>query len=75
MAVSVPAGDSYKEIDGYIESLLTCKPLTEAEVKALCLKAQEIFVEESNVQPVKCPVTVRAGGGRERRAGAPRTAS
>lgn len=38
---------------------MQCKPLPEADVKALCAKAQEIFVEESNVQPVKCPVTVR----------------
>ena len=41
-----------------IEQLMQCKPLSEAEVKALCEKAREIFSEESNVQPVRCPVTV-----------------
>jgi hypothetical protein len=50
--------DKYKDLDAQIETLLQCKPLAEAEVKALCAKAQEIFVDESNVQPVKCPVTV-----------------
>ena len=28
------------------------------QVKSLCDKAREILIEESNVQPVKCPVTV-----------------
>ena len=51
-------GGSLKELDAQIEQLLQCKPLSEADVKALCVKAQEIFVEESNVQPVNCPVTV-----------------
>eukprot|EP00887_Chlorella_sp_A99_P003122 scaffold9.g3122.t1 len=51
-------GSSLKELDAQIDQLLQCKPLSEAEVRALCTKAQEIFVEESNVQPVKCPVTV-----------------
>lgn len=55
----MPNLDQYKELDAQIEALLQCKPLSEAEVKVLCAKAQEIFVEESNVQPVKCPVTVR----------------
>jgi len=32
--------------------------LSENEVLALCDKAREILIEESNVQPVKCPVTV-----------------
>lgn len=51
--------EQYKDIDAQIDQLLQCKPLSEAEVKALCEKAQEIFGEESNVQPVQCPVTVR----------------
>lgn len=59
--MTTPALDQYKEIDAQIDQLLQCKPLTEAEVQALCTKAQEIFVEESNVQPVQCPVTVRCG--------------
>jgi serine/threonine-protein phosphatase 2A catalytic subunit len=57
--MATPALHQYKELDAQIETLLQCKPLTEAEVKALCAKAQEILVDESNVQPVKAPVTVR----------------
>lgn len=34
------------------------KPIPEHEVKALCEKARDILAKESNVQPVKCPVTV-----------------
>jgi len=50
--------DQYTDLDRQIEQLMQCKPLAEADVKALCAQAQEIFVEESNVQAVKCPVTV-----------------
>ncbi|KAF7312382.1 Serine/threonine-protein phosphatase [Mycena indigotica] len=46
------------EIDAWIEQLSACKQLTEADVKKLCDKAREILMEESNVQPVRCPVTV-----------------
>ena len=60
--MATPPLDHYKDLDAQIDQLLQCKPLSEAEVKALCEKAQEIFVEESNVQPVKCPVTVRGRG-------------
>lgn len=35
-----------------------CKALSEAQVKDLCDKAREALIEESNVQPIKCPVTV-----------------
>jgi len=48
----------YKDLDAQIEQLMECKPLSEAEVKALCEKAREVLIDESNVQPVKCPVTV-----------------
>lgn len=34
------------------------KPLSEAHVKQLCDMARAIFVEESNVHPVRAPVTV-----------------
>jgi len=44
--------------DRYIEQLLQCKPLSEVEVKNLCDKAKEILLEESNVQPVRVPVTI-----------------
>lgn len=46
------------DLDRQIEHLMECKPLTEAEVKTLCDQARAILVEEWNVQPVKCPVTV-----------------
>jgi hypothetical protein len=46
------------DLDAWIEKLYSCKPLTEHEVKLLCDKAREILIEESNVQPVRCPVTV-----------------
>lgn len=45
-------------LEKQIEQLLDCRPLPEAEVKALCDKAKEILAEESNVQPVKAPVTI-----------------
>lgn len=41
-----------------IEQLRQCKIIKESEVKALCAKAREILVEESNVQRVDSPVTV-----------------
>lgn len=46
------------DLDRQIEQLKKCEPLKESEVKALCLKAMEILVEESNVQRVDAPVTV-----------------
>lgn len=46
------------DLDRQIEQLMECKPVSEAEVKALCDQARAILVEEWNVQPVKCPVTV-----------------
>lgn len=62
------------EIDGWIEQLSQCKQLAESDVKKLCDKVRalttpprsvlttpqtrEILMEESNVQPVRCPVTV-----------------
>ncbi|CAI7888302.1 unnamed protein product [Closterium sp. NIES-54] len=48
----------YADLDRQIEQLCECKPLSEVEVKQLCEKAREVFLEESNVQPVRCPVTV-----------------
>jgi hypothetical protein len=49
---------SYADVDRQIEQLTECKPLSELEVKNLCEQARSILVEEWNVQPVKCPVTV-----------------
>ena len=49
---------NYGEVDGWIEQLLECKYLPETAVVKLCDKAREILIQESNVQPVSCPVTV-----------------
>ena len=46
------------DLDNWIEQLYTCKALTEIEIKNLTEKAKEVLMEESNVQPVRCPVTV-----------------
>jgi serine/threonine-protein phosphatase 2A catalytic subunit len=47
-----------KYLDSQIDLLLDCKPLPEDSIKALCEKAKEILVNESNVQPVRTPVTI-----------------
>ncbi|CAG12590.1 unnamed protein product, partial [Tetraodon nigroviridis] len=47
-----------KELDQWIEQLNECKQLTENQVRTLCEKAKEILTNESNVQEVRCPVTV-----------------
>ena len=47
-----------KELDQWIEQLTECKQLSESQVKPLCEKAKEILTKESNVQEVRCPVTV-----------------
>ncbi|CAE6454320.1 unnamed protein product [Rhizoctonia solani] len=41
-----------------IEQLKRCEPISEAQVKELCLKAREILIEEGNVQYVDAPVTI-----------------
>ena len=46
-------------LDEQIERLKRCEYLREGEVKALCLRGREILVDESNVQRVDAPVTVR----------------
>ena len=51
----VPSSSS---LDEQIERLKRCEHLKESEVKALCQKAREILVDESNVQRVDAPCTV-----------------
>ena len=46
------------DLDNQIERLKKCEYLKEHEVKALCEKAREILIDESNVQRVNAPVTV-----------------
>jgi len=49
---------AHSDLDRQIEQLKKCEIIQESEVKALCAKAREILVEESNVQRVDSPVTV-----------------
>ncbi|AQK82444.1 Serine/threonine-protein phosphatase PP2A-5 catalytic subunit [Zea mays] len=49
---------SHADLDHQISQLRDCKFLPEVEVKTLCEKAKAILMEEWNVQPVRCPVTV-----------------
>lgn len=61
LQTSSAAGDGYafnKDLDQWIEQLMECKQLTETQVRQLCEKARDILSHESNVQDVKCPVTV-----------------
>nr|XP_061811710.1 serine/threonine-protein phosphatase 4 catalytic subunit B isoform X2 [Nerophis lumbriciformis] len=53
----VTMGD-ISDLDRQIDQLRRCELIKENEVKALCAKAREILVEESNVQRVDSPVTV-----------------
>uniref|UniRef100_A0A3Q2XJ14 protein-serine/threonine phosphatase n=3 Tax=Hippocampus comes TaxID=109280 RepID=A0A3Q2XJ14_HIPCM len=47
-----------KELDLWIEQLIECRQLRENQVQELCERAKEILQKESNVQEVRCPVTV-----------------
>lgn len=53
------AMSSVSDLDEQIERLKKCEYLKESEVKSLCDKAREILIDESNVQRVDAPVTVR----------------
>lgn len=44
--------------DKWLEQLLECKHLPEADMKVLCERVRAILIEESNIQPVSAPVTV-----------------
>jgi len=59
MTASSLSGAGNSCLDEQIERLKRCEYLREGEVKALCLRAREILVDESNVQRVDAPVTVR----------------
>jgi hypothetical protein len=58
MAASTLTNSGNSCLDEQIERLKRCEYLREGEVKALCLRAREILVDESNVQRVDAPVTV-----------------
>eukprot|EP00913_Durusdinium_trenchii_P000599 g553.t1 len=55
---AVPGSPRNLDIDKCIARLMECKFLSENEVKQLCDLAKEILHEESNVHPVRCPVTI-----------------
>lgn len=44
--------------DKWIEQLMTCNHLPEADMKVLCERVRCILMEESNIQPVSSPVTI-----------------
>ena len=47
-----------KDVDAWISQLYKCQILTEDDVKRLSDRAKQIFMTESNVQPVSSPVTI-----------------
>ena len=49
---------SKTDIDNWLETLKNGTILPERELRILCEKVKEILIEESNVQPVKAPVTI-----------------
>lgn len=51
-------GHAMKDVEAWIERLRSCEALEERDVKQLCARATEIFVEEGNVQRVDAPVTL-----------------
>ncbi|OEH79174.1 protein phosphatase catalytic subunit [Cyclospora cayetanensis] len=55
---SSSGGGNMSSLDRQIEQLRRCECIPEREVKALCAKAKEILVEESNVERVDVPVTI-----------------
>jgi len=46
------------DIDRCIQNLIQCKHLAESELKQVCENTREVLSAESNVQPVRCPVTI-----------------
>ncbi|KVI08294.1 serine/threonine-protein phosphatase PP2A-2 catalytic subunit-like isoform X1 [Cynara cardunculus var. scolymus] len=58
MSLGPAVSSANGNVDEYISQLMQCKPLSEQEVRVLCEKAKEILMVESNVQPVKSPVTI-----------------
>jgi serine/threonine-protein phosphatase 2A catalytic subunit len=49
---------SHTDLDHQISQLRDCKFMPAVEVKALCEQAKAILIEEWNVQPVRCPITM-----------------
>jgi hypothetical protein len=49
---------SYSDLEAWLGKLTQGTPLTEPEVKMLTELARERLLQESNVQPVRAPVTI-----------------
>ena len=47
------------DLDRQIEQLKRCECIKESEVRDLCNKARDILLEESNIQNIFSPITVR----------------
>ena len=47
-----------KHLDSQVQLLMKREQLSEDDVEALCAKAKEVLSRESNVQEVRCPVTI-----------------
>jgi len=46
------------DVDGYVNTLRGGECISERSLKKLCAAVSELLVEESNVQPVRSPVTI-----------------
>jgi serine/threonine-protein phosphatase 2A catalytic subunit len=55
---SIVGNNELGELDEWLEKLNNCNVLTEDQVRKLCDMAREVLAAESNVQQVRCPVTV-----------------
>eukprot|EP01084_Bolivina_argentea_P084359 152590_1 len=55
---SEPSTSSILDLDIAIEQIKECKPLSEQEIKQLCQMVSDVLMEEANVQPILCPVTI-----------------
>jgi serine/threonine-protein phosphatase 2A catalytic subunit len=49
---------SIRDLDKQIDDLFNCKYLPENEIKDLCSKIKEIYINEPNIQIVHSPVTI-----------------
>ena len=50
--------DTYADLDGHLEGLYRGQLVAEEEVQRLCEQVKEVLQAESNVVPVRAPVTV-----------------
>jgi hypothetical protein len=54
----VGLSDSFAELDGHIEGLYSGKLVAEDDIRRLCEKVKEVLQAESNVVPVRAPITI-----------------